>query len=214
MNHFTPGELVDAADDSLDPGRRRHADDCASCARAVADLRAATEAVRETGDVPEPSPFFWDRLSARIDDVVATGPVPSSTTWRLPAWRPALAAVAAAAVLIAAAVIARPSAPGSPAAPGSDVASSTSVAADDLGRTSTPPGPAAPSSPSRPEDIPSSSLPDDFAAAAAVAGALDAESAHALASAPASGAALIEELTAPELQEFARLLRAEMGGIQ
>ena len=50
----------------------------------IADVKAA-------GEVPEPSPLFWNHLSARVRDAVAVEPIPRA--WWMTYWRPvALAA--------------------------------------------------------------------------------------------------------------------------
>jgi hypothetical protein len=47
--------------------------------------------VKASGDVPEPSPLFWNHLSARVRDAVAVEPIPRS--WWMLYWRPMAAAV-------------------------------------------------------------------------------------------------------------------------
>ncbi len=46
--------------------------------------------VKASGDVPEPSPFFWNHLSARVRDAVAVEPIARS--WWMLHWRPMAAA--------------------------------------------------------------------------------------------------------------------------
>ena len=54
----------------------------------------------QSGDVPEPSPLFWDHLSARVHDAVAAEGGARVAWWRPSAW-PALTIPAAAALVIA-----------------------------------------------------------------------------------------------------------------
>ncbi len=72
----------------------------------IADVKAA-------GDVPEPSPLFWNHLSARVRDAVAVEPIPRS--WWTMYWRPVVATVGS--LGFVAFLILRTSAPAAPAAP-------------------------------------------------------------------------------------------------
>jgi hypothetical protein len=97
MTHLTPEEFVDAADGVLDPPRQAHLDACPTCRREVTALAAL---LREAAavEVPEPSPLFWEHLSARVRQSIADEDVPASSGlgwWRWPVLMPmgALAAV-------------------------------------------------------------------------------------------------------------------------
>lgn len=74
--HLTPEELIDSRDRALPPGRQAHADTCAACRAEIARLDEVLLDVAAV-DVPEPSPLFWDHLSARIRDRVAHEPPPT-----------------------------------------------------------------------------------------------------------------------------------------
>ena len=87
MTHFSESEFVDFAEGVLTAGRSAHLDTCAACRSQAADVRAALEAATAV-DVPEPSPLFWDHLSARIRQ--ETRDVGRETR---PLWRPAAVAV-------------------------------------------------------------------------------------------------------------------------
>ena len=69
MTHLTDVELVDLVDGTLAPARARHLDACETC-------RASASAIRETisraadAEIPEPSPLFWERFSARVQEGV------------------------------------------------------------------------------------------------------------------------------------------------
>ena len=55
------------------------------------DFKDLINEVKAAGDVPEPSPLFWNHLSARVRDAVAEQPIPAP--WWMARWRPLLAAV-------------------------------------------------------------------------------------------------------------------------
>lgn len=72
MSHFSPGEFVDFAEGTLDASRASHLSACDACRAQASSVR---DALRMTGApdlVPEPSPLFWEHLSARIRDGVAS----------------------------------------------------------------------------------------------------------------------------------------------
>jgi hypothetical protein len=104
MRHLSPEDLLDAAEGTRAPGEFPHLAECDACRRQLDDLRQAISAVDV--DVPEPSPLFWDHLSARVREVVAAEPQPSTAWWR--SWTPwrfgAASAALAAAVLLAVAL--------------------------------------------------------------------------------------------------------------
>lgn len=100
MTHLSESEFVDLSSDALDPRRAAHVDTCASCRERSDALRAMLREVSSVV-VPEPSPLFWQHLSARVRDGVAAAPVPSRFGWRWPAMRRLVPIGAAAAVAIA-----------------------------------------------------------------------------------------------------------------
>jgi hypothetical protein len=75
--HLTPEELIDSRERQLPPARQAHADACVVCRAELAQL---DEMLRDVAavDVPEPSPLFWDHLSARIRDRIAHEPPPAA----------------------------------------------------------------------------------------------------------------------------------------
>lgn len=103
--HLSEAETIDAAEGTLTGARAAHAASCERCRRVVERLSAT---LRETGalDVPEPSPIFWNAFSARVLDAIdeASAPGSSKPSWRVPAWRPALASAAVLFVLVVVAV--------------------------------------------------------------------------------------------------------------
>jgi len=95
--HLTPEEFVDAAEGTRSESSLPHLADCDRCRRELADLRR-TMTVAVDADVPEPSPLFWEHLSARIGERIDAG---SDRPW-WQAWiRPRLLVpLSAAAVLV------------------------------------------------------------------------------------------------------------------
>jgi hypothetical protein len=81
MGHLSTTELLeacDAAESSRSGGAAAHLSTCASCHRQVAELQGMLRAARDAA-IPEPSPLFWDHLSARIRAEIASAPVPPTT---------------------------------------------------------------------------------------------------------------------------------------
>jgi hypothetical protein len=97
MNHLSPSEFVDLVEGTLDAPRAAHAERCEACRQSGAALRRTLELGTEFAEVPEPSPLFWEHLSARVRDAVAQEPSPTGGWW---AWRPASVAFAALAVVV------------------------------------------------------------------------------------------------------------------
>lgn len=94
--HLAAEELVDIAEGTA-PESSPHLASCEACRQQLADLRAMMAAVAEV-DVPEPSPLYWDHLSARVKETVAAEP-PAAWNWWLRAALPfALATAVAVAI--------------------------------------------------------------------------------------------------------------------
>jgi hypothetical protein len=93
MSHLSPAEFVDLVDGTLPAPRAAHAGDCADCRAQAEALHVVLRAAADVA-VPDPPPFFWDGLSARIRAAVAeTTP---ASRWR------ALVPLASAAALVVA----------------------------------------------------------------------------------------------------------------
>ena len=190
--HLTEIELVDYADGVLPAPRLDHLAACERC-RAQAEMLGAMSREARHADVPEPSPFFWERLPARVRDAVRDDDVPSTRArWHAPAW----AAAALVALAVAAAV--RVDAPffrwiPSPATDGSPAGTAASVDAPVGGIDA---------------------LDDDaeWALVRAVADDLpwDAEHEAGLAVQPGAAYVVELELSAPEREELHRLIAREM----
>jgi hypothetical protein len=107
MVHLTPERLVDLAEDAEAERSTPHLAACESCRRALIELRATLADAADV-HVPEPSPLFWDHLSARVRESVADQDGRGSVSW-LDRWlkpRVAWTALAAAAVAALVALVA------------------------------------------------------------------------------------------------------------
>lgn len=81
-NHLSPEERIDALDGTLQASRQSHVDACGSCQQELAALRQMADALAATpaGEVPEPSPLFWDHFQARVGAAVDT--LDTAPWWR------------------------------------------------------------------------------------------------------------------------------------
>jgi hypothetical protein len=95
MRHLNEAEFVDLMEGQLRGERFRHVETCAACRSQAETLGAVLRSAR-VEDVPEPSPLFWDHLSARISRAVDAESAPSWWTRLTGAhgWRLAAAGVA------------------------------------------------------------------------------------------------------------------------
>jgi hypothetical protein len=79
-----PDQIVDVIDGAADRAVAAHLDACGHCRAALAEVREALAAAAGV-EVPEPSPFFWPQINARvrsaIDDEARSQ---AATGWR--AW--------------------------------------------------------------------------------------------------------------------------------
>lgn len=80
--HLTPEERIDALDGTLQASRQSHVDACGSCQQELAALRQMADELAATpaGDVPEPSPLFWDHFQSRVGHAVSH--VDTAPWWR------------------------------------------------------------------------------------------------------------------------------------
>lgn len=98
MTHFSPSEFVDFAEGALAPARAAHADGCDGCRAQAALVRDAMRAAAAP-EIPEPSPLFWERFSARVrEGVAAEAP---HTAWSCLGGRAPMRLAAAIAVVVA-----------------------------------------------------------------------------------------------------------------
>lgn len=96
--HLTPEELLDLAEGTRPLSSVPHLSTCEECRRQLDDVRdvMATLAV----DVPEPSPLFWDQLSARVREAVTADAAPARPWLGVGGWSWGLAVVMSVAVLV------------------------------------------------------------------------------------------------------------------
>lgn len=85
MGHLTSDELVDLAEGARAESSAPHLQTCATCRRKLTDLRELMSAAAAV-EVPEPSPLFWDHLSARVRAAVASDEGERSVWWRRSTW--------------------------------------------------------------------------------------------------------------------------------
>jgi hypothetical protein len=101
MGHLSPHVLLDIAEGVRPESSEPHLARCVLCRRQVDNARQALATVAGTTDAPEPSPLYWDHLSARVRDAVAAEePSPTLEPRRWLSW-PLTAAVSAGVVVIA-----------------------------------------------------------------------------------------------------------------
>jgi len=101
--HLNAGELVDLAEGARGDASAPHLASCEACRAKLEGLRAMMAAV-ERVEVPEPSPLFWDRMSARVSDAVAAEGAPRRSWFDVWSWPRVLAPVGAVAAGVVLAV--------------------------------------------------------------------------------------------------------------
>jgi hypothetical protein len=201
--HLTPEQLVDAADDGRDASVDQHLSACAGCRARLADLRATMSSVGElSGEVPEPSPLFWDSFQHRaVNTAEAERQSEGAIARFLRSLQPAVLVPAAAALVVAAAVLltnagktaqapttGAPTHASLPAVDGATTAARVEFLRDSM------------------DDDPSLQLIADLAVD------VDWTAADAAALAPNGSAEhAVSHLDANDLKELQRLLRAELG---
>jgi hypothetical protein len=198
MGHLSPEDFVDLVEDVRAEASLPHLAQCARCRDQLADTREAIAASAEA-DLPEPSPLFWDHLSARVREAVerearADAPFARASavrTW----WLRATAGVAACLVAVGVVASLRPR----------DVVSVTTPAGQPGGHASPGSAPLA-ALPASPDD-PSFDLVADFG------GTLDWDDLREqMTDAPHAGGldATVGALDLGERQELLRLLKEEL----
>ncbi len=128
MTHLSNDAIVEAAEG--DSRFAAHLEACDACRRQVEDVRQVLRLASEM-NVPEPSPLFWDHLSARVRAAVADEPAPRPKAFRFGfAWTASVAG-ALAIIVIGVVVTLRTAQPIHQAAPAS-VASAAAEPAEPL----------------------------------------------------------------------------------
>ena len=121
--HLKADELVDLAEGARAESSAPHLASCEECRRQLHEMRMMMTVAAED-EVPEPSPLFWDHLSARVREAVAGEGSPARpwldvAAWRrmvMPAWAAAVASLILAVALGSRLVAPPPSPATSPAA--------------------------------------------------------------------------------------------------
>ena len=103
MRHLNEEELIDLSDGVRPECSTPHLASCESCRRQLADLRAVMSAAAAV-EVPEPSPLFWQHLSARVREAVSNEERATASAWTPSrfGWRVVVPLVALAAVVLVA----------------------------------------------------------------------------------------------------------------
>jgi hypothetical protein len=83
--HLSSDELVDIAEGARAESSAPHLQACEACRSELANLREMMFAAARV-DVPEPSPLFWDHLSARIREGVAGEGTRRVVWWHPSTW--------------------------------------------------------------------------------------------------------------------------------
>jgi hypothetical protein len=108
FGHLSEAALLEVLEGTSSPEARTHAEACARCRGQVEEAREALALVSAAGDVPEPSPLYWESMRREVS---RRSPKPRRT------WIPFLLPIAAAAALVMAVPTAtRRLAPSSPVA--------------------------------------------------------------------------------------------------
>ena len=184
MTHLTSQQLVDAIEGGLAPVHVSHLDACDACQREVARLRSVV-ADLGAGDVPEPSPLFWDHFRQRVRTATIAEPVPGA-----PGWHGILSPMTAAGLALAAMAIMFVMRTGPVVAP--QVALGTAGVAGD--------------------EAVASGDDESLVFVARIAASLSSEDLQQAARPSADGAdAALDQLSASQRAELVRLIKARMG---
>lgn len=196
MTHLIPEEIVGAADGVLAGARMRHLDECEICRRRVEDVTGLLKEAA-SDQVPEPSPLFWEHLSARVRAAIDAEPAFARWWRRRPGWRVLVPAGAVAMVALVAGLTQLREPPAEPA----------------LQSVALPPStPFVPAPEPRPAALDDRLARDDWQMVADLVMPLDWETARAagLGLEPGDAEAAVATLTSEERLELHRLLALEL----
>jgi hypothetical protein len=183
--HLSADDQIAALEGALSAEARAHVAGCDACRDSVARMSAVVGALR-ADEVPEPSPLFWDHLSARVREGTAADPVVASSRFGWRVWvTVASAALAFAAVFVVQHTPDRQAPPNEP----------TAIA----------------SAPAAPADAPDA---PPLAAVMQMASTLSSDDLTGVVSSTDDGTPLVEDLSPAERDAFVRLLHAEMEKVQ
>ena len=102
--HLSADQFVDLAEGTQPESAAPHLASCAACRQQVADMRAMMSVAADV-EAPEPSPLFWDHLSARVGEAVAADPPPRRSWIGSLAWTRLMVPLTSAAALVLVAVM-------------------------------------------------------------------------------------------------------------
>ena len=196
MSHLSPSEFVDLADGALPPDRASHVDACAACRSQAETVLNALRLADEGAAVPEPSPLFWDHLSARVREAIADPPRRSVFGFGVRGLQPIAAALALGVFVLSAVLLTR--------APRQEpVSTNTQTSAPAVGDAVHTPDPAL---------APEHAAEWAVLTAAAADLRLDEARDAGMAVPSASVDLAVAQLTRAELSELGRLLESELKG--
>ena len=206
MRHLRADELVDLAEGTRAESDALHLRECESCRAQLTDMRRMMGLAAEV-TVPEPSPLFWNHLSARVRDAVAAVDIvgqPARFGWlETGSWWWRVSAGSAVAALLVAIVVTRFA-----SSPGTSSTHSTASIALTGATSSTASASSTPSSVLEPlTDDPSLSLVADLSADMD----WDARVEAGLFTRAGGADRALAELTDSERQELHRLLKEALG---
>ncbi len=203
--HLNAEELVDVAEGTRPESAAPHLAGCESCRAQLRELRAMLSAAQGV-EVPEPSPLFWDHLSARVSEAVAEeARLKGSRSWvatiaaRLSAGAGARAFQASAFVAVMALLMAVMLTPRTPATGPASIAASLPPSVADAGS-----GPELLSDVNPAEDA-------SLTVVASLTDGVDMETAREAGLAPRGSAEhAVTHMSEDELRELGRLLKEEL----
>jgi hypothetical protein len=95
--HLTSEELLDLAEGTRSESSAPHLANCETCRQQLNELRDVMATLQV--DVPEPSPLFWERFSARVSEAVASDAKSGPSWFGIGRWFWGVAAAMTAVVL-------------------------------------------------------------------------------------------------------------------
>ena len=195
MSHLSPSELVDLVEGELPAARTAHANGCEACRAQAAVVRDALRLAAAAPDVPEPSPLFWDHLSARVRDGIAAAPPRATFGFGWRGFQPIAAVLALAVVIFSVTLVTR-----------------DSRRAVTRGAVVMAPGLVPGEAGQNPDPTLDANHAEAWAVLTAAAADLELDEAHAagMAVQPAAVDRAVQGLNAAELTELGRLLQSEL----
>jgi hypothetical protein len=182
--HLSTQELVDALEGTLPDARQAHLTACEACSREIAELTGVARETQLSGEVPEPSPLFWDHFSARVRTATEAEAIRPLSWWER-AWQPIVAVSAVAATVLLAVLVFKGRSPETvPIAPASTTAAAGQTAVEPIDDSS-------------------------FDFVVRVASGSTKDELHAARPSADTTAAMLEDLTPEQQAEFIRLLKTD-----